>query len=76
MDVEPPKRFVWEMRALGFRALANHELTPESEVRTKVLLEVTFSGLLSGVVGWVAGHLTQESIEREAAALKNRVTAR
>jgi uncharacterized membrane protein len=73
VEVVPQGLFSWESLSPGVRALARHVLTSASGGSTRVSLEITFSGLLAGLVGLTAGRLTREYIEREAVTLKERV---
>jgi ribosome-associated toxin RatA of RatAB toxin-antitoxin module len=73
VELEPQTRFSWESRAPGVRILADHILTPTTGAATSVTLQVVVSGPLSGWVGLIAGRLAREYLEREAAALKQRV---
>ena len=70
VELSPDSHFSWESRSPGVRVLGTHVLRPVSAGSTSVTLGITFSGLLAGLVGLVAGRLTREYIEREAAALK------
>jgi hypothetical protein len=73
VDLEPQTRFSWQSRAPGVRTLANHILSPAAGGSTSVTLQVSFTGPLGWLVGLLAGRLTREYLEREAAALKQRV---
>lgn len=73
--VEPGRRFVWESRQPGVLAVADHVVVPASAGGTSVTLSVSFSGLLGGLVGLVAGRLTRDYIGQESAALARRVGA-
>jgi uncharacterized membrane protein len=73
VDLSPHNHFSWESRSPGVRALGDHMLSPVSGGSTSVSLRVTFSGPLAVLVGLIAGRLTREYIEREAASLKLRV---
>lgn len=66
----PPARFSWESRSPGVRALADHVLQPLAGPATQVSLEVAFTGSLAWIAGLVAGRITREYLEREAAALR------
>lgn len=70
VDLSARSYFSWESHSHGVRTLAAHVLRPINGSSTSVSLQVTFSGLLAGPVGLVAGSLTREYIQREAAALK------
>ncbi len=73
LELNSAKSFAWESRGLGIRTVADHILTPESLTETRVTLRIVFYGLLSGVVGLIAGKLTQTYLDQEAAALKQRI---
>ncbi|MGA8262335.1 MAG: SRPBCC family protein [Arenicellales bacterium] len=73
VELSPGSHFSWDSRSPGVRVLAAHELRSVSAWSTSVSLRVAFSGPLSGFVGLIAGRLTREYVEREAAALKQRV---
>jgi ribosome-associated toxin RatA of RatAB toxin-antitoxin module len=64
--------FSWESRGPGVRTLASHAMERVSHNSTRVSLRIDYSGPLSGLVGLLAGRLTREYIEREAAAIKQR----
>ena len=71
--LEPFREFSWESRSAGVRALGKHVLYPESDQSTQASLAVEFSGPFSALASMIAGRLTQEYVNREAAALKKRV---
>lgn len=73
VELSPNSHFSWESRSPGVRVLGTHELHPVTAASTGVSLRIDFSGPLSGLARLVAGRLTREYIEREAAALKERV---
>jgi len=70
--VEPQRRFVWESRQPGVRTVADHVIVPTAAGASTVTLSVTYTGLLGGVVGLLAGRLTRDYIGQEAASLKQR----
>ncbi len=65
------RAFTWRMRAPGVTGTATHVVTPTAE-GCEVRLAVTFSGLLGGLVGRLAGPLTRDYIRQEAEGLKRR----
>lgn len=73
VEIEPATRFSWESRAPGVRTLASHTLSRDAGGLTRITLEITFSGLFSGLAAFLAGRLTREYLEREAEAIKRQV---
>lgn len=70
--VSPRSHFDWESRKPGLRVLATHEIRPVSAEVTHLRLGLGFSGPLAGLARLVAGRLSRQYLEREAAALKQR----
>ena len=71
---EPDRRFDWVAKHPGVTGTARHVIDP-IHGGSRVTLSVTFSGLLSRVVVWLYGGLTEEYLRMEAAGLKGRVEA-
>lgn len=74
LEVEVGRRFVWESRNPGVRAVAVHALQPAAD-GVEVELAVELSGPFAWLAGLLAGKLTQTYVEREGAALVARVAA-
>jgi hypothetical protein len=72
-NVEPPRRFVWEARSPGVLVGADHTIEELSPGKTKVVLRVSFSGMLGAPIGRLLGSITQRYLAQEAAALKLKV---
>ena len=62
--------FNWEAHSPGIRTIATHALAPISSLEVSVTLGVIFSGFFAGAVSLFKGGLTQDYLNREAAALK------
>lgn len=70
---EPVKGFTWASRGLGIRMIADHSITAISDGESKVVLRMTFAGLVGIVVGCLYGKLTTKYLAQEAKSLKQRV---
>lgn len=68
-EVQPGRSFSWESRSPGVKVLAEHVLSGTAPEGPSVLLRISFSGLLSGLVARLYGGLTQQYLVREAQAL-------
>ncbi len=71
-ELEPGQHFTWVARSTGVVATALHRLSVAEDGQTRVELEVRFTGPMGWLVGLVAGRMTQNYIEKEAAALAKR----
>jgi uncharacterized protein YndB with AHSA1/START domain len=67
----PAREFTWVTRSPGIGATARHGVEPIGG-GTRATLSVRFEGLLSGLVVWMYGKLTDEYLALEAAGLKKR----
>lgn len=70
-DWRPGGSFVWESRRPGLRSVAEHEVTPEGD-GSRIVLRMTWSGLLTGLVARRYGALTRDYMQTEAAAMAGR----
>jgi hypothetical protein len=70
---EPFKGFTWESRGLGIRMFADHSITSISEIESRVVLRMTFAGLVGNVVGRLYQKLTEKYLAQEAKSLKQRI---
>lgn len=70
-DWRPGRGFTWEARRPGIRTTAEHSLEP-TESGTRIRLTLDFSGPLAVPTRLTVGRLSQEYVDREAAALEAR----
>ncbi len=70
---EPFKGFAWESRGPGICMFADHLITVISDGESKVVLRMTFAGLVGNVVGRLYGKLTEKYLAQEAKSLKQRI---
>lgn len=70
--LDPPRRFTWEARWPGLRAVGEHVVERAGD-RSEVRLSIEFAGILGGLVGWLSRAITEAYLAREAASLKARV---
>jgi hypothetical protein len=70
-DWSPERNFTWEMRALGLRIVADHEIRAEPN-GCSVELRVRYEGFLGGIVGRVYGRITERYMQMEADGLRAR----
>jgi uncharacterized protein YndB with AHSA1/START domain len=68
---QPNHSFVWESVSPGFRAVAEHIITPNQNGCT-VTLTFEFSGLVGVLISALSGRMTRGYIEMEANGLKTR----
>ena len=68
---EPQRGFDWVTRSGGVTAVARHMLEPTA-AGTRVRLSVEFTGVLSPLIAWFTGSLTNRYLQMEAAGLKRR----
>jgi uncharacterized protein YndB with AHSA1/START domain len=73
--LEPPRRFTWEARWPGLRAVGDH-VVERAGGGCEVRLGMAFSGLLGGLVGLLARSITESYLAQEAASLQARVEGR
>lgn len=74
-NLELPRRFAWESRSPGVLVVADHTIEDASAGKSKVVLRISFSGLLSAPVGWFARSITESYLAQEAVALKRKAEA-
>lgn len=71
---DPETCFVWQSKSPGVLVTASHEVVPDA-TGCQVTLNIHFGGILSGLVGLLAGRLTTEYMSMEARGLKTRAEA-
>lgn len=71
--LNPPLAFAWTSASPGLRVRAEHTVEAVAPGQVRVTLCIAFSGFLAPLVGRLAGPLTREYLDKEAAALKRRV---
>jgi len=71
--VDAPRQFIWESRVPGVVTVGDHIIEETQPGQVKVTLKITFSGFLSGLIGWLYGSLTKNYLEQEAKTLKSKV---
>lgn len=69
-SVEAGRSFVWQSRSAGLAMCGSHVVEPTGPSGSRVTLELTFSGILSPLIGVLAGSLTRRYVVTEAASLK------
>lgn len=69
-DVVAGHRFTWTTRSPGLTAVAAHEVTDLGGARAAVVLDLTQSGPLAGVVGRLYARRTRRYLDLEAEGLK------
>ena len=72
-EIAEPGRFVWVARSPGLHMVADHTVTQDSPVASRVVLRFSFGGLLGGIIGRMFGSVTQSYLAQEGASLKERV---
>ena len=72
-EVDPLRGFAWETRAGGVRMRAEHSLHPGPDGTCRLILRMTFFGILGSVLGIFYGRLTQRYLEIEAESLRKRI---
>jgi len=71
--LDPPRRFVWQVRSFGLRVVAEHIVRPGSKDGSELELTMAFGGLLGGLVGRAYRGITREYLALEAQSLRRRV---
>ncbi len=69
---EPGHGFTWTSSAPGVTTTATHQLTPLDGGGTEIVLGITWSGPLAGLLGLLLGRLTRRYVDTEAASLAER----
>lgn len=69
-EFKPGSSFTWEARSPGIRTIATHAIDPISPLEARAAFGIVFFGFFAGAVSSLKGGLTQEYLNREAAALK------
>ncbi len=70
-DWQADRGFAWESKSFGLRSLGEHWIEPTA-TGSCVVLRLTFSGLISFAVGWMAGKMIHDYMRMEANGLKKR----
>jgi hypothetical protein len=73
-EFEPGRQFTWVTHSPGIMATARHSVEPIPG-GTRAQLSVQYDGLLSALVAWLFGRLTDQYLALEAAGLKKRSEA-
>jgi uncharacterized membrane protein len=74
-ECEPGKSFTWEMKAAGVTVRAGHELEDLGGGRTRMVLSVEQTGVLSGPIEVVYGKRARQYVAMEAEGLKKAAEA-
>ncbi|OPC84743.1 polyketide cyclase [Embleya scabrispora] len=69
-ECEPGRSFTWTSRGGGVTSLADHRIRVDEGVTVELILRQ--SGLLTPLIGLVAGNLTRRYLRMEAEGLKER----
>ena len=71
----PGEGLTWTSSGPGVTTTATHELGPAPSGGTEIVLGISWSGPLGGLLGLLYGRLTRRYLETEVAALADRATA-
>jgi uncharacterized membrane protein len=71
-DVTPGASWTWVQRSPGGLTLARHDVIAESDLHTKVRMQVDQRGPVGALVGLLMRGMTKRYLELEAAGLKAR----
>ncbi len=74
-QVVPGRSFTWESSAPGMRSVGTHELRPNPDGTTTIVLGIAWSGVLAPVVRFLVGRTAQDYVEQEAEALDRTASA-
>ena len=74
-EVHAARSFMWQSSSPVVNVVAEHVLSATEYEGINVLLRITFSGLLAGLVARWYGGLTQQYLVREGQALNARLEA-
>jgi uncharacterized membrane protein len=69
-SIQDGESFAWEARSTGLTMWANHSIRPVDTDSSDLLLEFRLSGVLAPVVSLMAGKLTNDYLQKEAASLQ------
>ena len=68
-EVVPGRSFTWQSSAPGLLSVGTHELRPEPDGTTTIVLGIRWSGVLAPVARFLVGRTAQDYVEQEAEAL-------
>lgn len=64
--------FEWQSAAPGLLSVGRHRVEVAGDGAARVMLSITWSGVLAPVVGWLFGKLSRRYVAMEAQGLKRR----
>ncbi len=73
--LNPGRNFIWESSTPGLTLWANHTVEDAPDGRSRISLELRFTGLIAPLVALMAGGITRRNLETEAESLKQHAEA-